>query len=67
MNLTYGDFIILEIALQQYLSSLDLSTQSGQYISSLLGKIEYNLQSLSASAQKEMPLTPPLMQAEPKA
>ncbi len=43
MNLTYGDFIIIEIALVNYIKELDLSMQSGQYISELLGKIEYEL------------------------
>ena len=46
MNLTYGDLILIEIALTQYLSNLDLSMQAGQYISELLGKVEYNLAEL---------------------
>lgn len=43
MNLTFGDFILLEIALVMYAKELDLSMQSGQYISELLGKVEYEL------------------------
>ena len=43
MNLTFGDLIIVEIALVHYIKDLDLSMQSGQYISELLGKVEYNL------------------------
>lgn len=41
MNLTYGDLIIIEIALVNYIKELDLSMQAGQYISELLGKIDY--------------------------
>ena len=43
INLTYGDFIIIEIACVTYLKGLDLSMQSGQYMSKLLGRIEYQL------------------------
>ena len=50
MNLTYGDFIIVEIALLQYLTNLDLSMQSGQYMSELLGKVEYELAQIKQSA-----------------
>jgi len=52
MNLTFGDFIIIEIALVNYIKELDLSMQSGQYISELLGKIEYEL---SQMRQKGVP------------
>jgi len=50
MNLTYGDFIIIEIALLQYLTNLDLSMQSGQYMSELLGKVEYELANIKQAA-----------------
>ena len=50
MNLTYGDLIIIEIALVTYCKELDLSMQSGQYISELLGKVEYQLAQLRAGA-----------------
>jgi len=43
MNLTFGDLILIEIALVTYIKQLDLSMQSGQYISELLGKLEYQL------------------------
>jgi hypothetical protein len=46
MNLTFGDLIIVEIALVHYVKDLDLSMQSGQYISELLGKVEYTLAQL---------------------
>ena len=46
MNLTFGDLILLEIALVNYLKDLDLSMQSGQYISEILGKLEYELAQL---------------------
>ena len=48
MNLTFGDLIIIEISLVQYLKDLDMSMQSGQYLSELLGKIEYNLAQIRA-------------------
>ncbi len=46
MNLTFGDLLIIEIALMMYLKELDLSMQSGQYMTELLGKIEYELAQL---------------------
>lgn len=61
MNLTYGDFIIIEIALVSYMKDMDLSMQSGQYISELLGKIEYELAQLRDVAQVQLgpePLPP---------
>ena len=51
MNLTFCDFIMLEIALVSYLKDLDLSMQSGQYISELLGKLEYELSQIKLAAQ----------------
>ena len=50
MNLTYGDLILIEIALVVYLKELDLSMQSGQYFSELLGKVEYELSEIRAAA-----------------
>ena len=52
MNLTFGDFIMLEIALVVYMKDLDLSMQSGQYISELLGKLEYELAQIRMAANK---------------
>lgn len=52
MNLTYGDLILIEIALLEKLKGLDLSMQSGQYFSELIGKIEYQLQALRGAADK---------------
>ena len=52
MNLTFGDLIIVEIALLHYLKDMDLALQSGQYMSSLLGKVEYELAELSEAAGK---------------
>jgi len=57
MNLTYGDLILIEIALLTFIKTLDLSMQSGQYISELLGKIEYELSSMRKEA--EIQLNPP--------
>lgn len=58
MNLTFGDLIIVEIALVNYLKDLDLSMQSGQYLSELLGKIEYQLAQIKAAAGKALPQEP---------
>lgn len=58
MNLTFGDLIIIEIALVNYLKDLDLSMQSGQYLSELLGKIEYELAQIKMAAGKAAPLGP---------
>ena len=55
MNLTYGDLIIIEIALVNYIKELDLSMQAGQYISALLGKIEYELSQIQQSADMQLP------------
>ena len=60
MNLTFGDLIIVEIALVHYIKELDLSMQSGQYISELLGKIEYTLAQLKQAASNQLsPVTAP--------
>lgn len=65
MNLTFGDLIIVEIALVNYVKELDLSMQSGQYISELLGKVEYSLAQIKQAAKTELtpalhePLKPP--------
>lgn len=53
-NLTFGDFIIIEIALVHYTKDLDLSMMSGQYISQLLGKIEYELAQLQGAAETQL-------------
>ena len=54
MNLTFGDFLIVEIALLHYMKDLDLAMQSGQYLSELLGKIEYNLAQLHQAAATQL-------------
>lgn len=54
MNLTFGDFLLIEIALVHYCKELDLSMQSGQYISELLGKIEYQLAQLRQAAGAQL-------------
>ena len=62
MNLTFGDLIIVEIALVHYIKELDLSMQSGQYISELLGKVEYELSKLRQAGTQQMPtgVIPPM-------
>ena len=61
MNLTFGDLIIVEISLVHYIKELDLSMAAGQYISELLGKIEYELSQLRLAAGEQLApgLTPP--------
>lgn len=54
MNFTFGDLIIVEIALVHYIKDLDLSMQSGQYISELLGKVEYELGQLKQAAATQL-------------
>lgn len=54
MNLTYGDLILVEIALVTYARDLDLSMQAGQFISELLGKIEYQLSQLRAAGEHQL-------------
>ena len=54
MNLTFGDFIFVEIALVHYCKDLDMSMQAGQYISELLGKVEYNLSELRQAASNQL-------------
>jgi len=67
MPITYGDYIIIEIALLQYLKDLDLSTQSGIYLSQVVGKIEYQLSKLSESARRDIPVqkTPDISKLTP--
>jgi len=68
MNLTFGDLIIIEIALVHYCKDLDLSMQSGQYISELLGKVEYELAALKGAAQTQLApgLQPPDQPPKPQ-
>jgi len=66
MNLTFGDYIIIEISLVNYMKELDLSMQSGQYISELLGKIEYELAQIRNAASGPMGPGPQLVDEPPK-
>jgi len=61
INLTFGDFIFLEIALVHYIKELDLSMQCGQFISELLGKLEYEMAQIrnAAAPPPGTGLTPP--------
>ena len=63
MNLTFGDFIMLEIALVHYIQNLDLSMMSGQYVTELIGKLEYEMTQIKQAGakqfkQEDRPLTP---------
>ncbi len=63
MNLTYGDLILIEMALVEKMGQLDLSMQCGIYYSELIGKIEYQLQEMrtagEASAGTDLSADPP--------
>jgi hypothetical protein len=61
MNLTFGDLILLEIALVHYIKDLDLSMMSGQVITELIGKLEYEMaqlkQAMGAARGVDVPPT----------
>jgi len=61
MNFTYGDLIFVEVALVHYAKDLDLSMQAGQFLSELIGKVEYTLSQLRAAGEHQLGpgLTPP--------
>ena len=50
MNLTFGDFIFLEIALIHYIKDMDLSLQCGLFTSELIGKVEYEIAEIRRAA-----------------
>lgn len=54
MNFAYGDLIFIEVALVQYAKDLDLSMQAGQFISELLGKVEYQLSQIRGAAEHQL-------------
>ena len=54
MNLNFGDLMIIEIALVHYLQGLDLSMQSGQACTELIGKVEYQMQELKQAAGHQL-------------
>ena len=58
MNLTFGDLIIVEIALVHYIRDLDLSMQCGRYLTELMGKVEYLMAEINQAAAVQ--LTPNL-------
>lgn len=62
MNLTFGDYIMLEIALVHYIQNLDLSMMSGQYVTELIAKLEYEMAQIKAVGghQIERELQPPV-------
>ena len=56
---TYGDLIVLEIFLAEKIKEMDLSMQSGQFMISLLGKIEYKLSQLGKAVGQQIGLESP--------
>lgn len=54
MNFTYGDLIMLELCILAYLKNVDLSLQSGQYFTELVGKLEYNLSQIKEAAGQQL-------------
>ena len=55
-NLTYGDYIILQLALLEKIKNVDLSMHSGQYMVELIGKIDYIIGQLQSAASEQLPL-----------
>lgn len=55
MNLTFGDLLLLEIAMVHYVQNLDLSMQSGQAVTEIIGKLEYQMAQCRAAAEKQFP------------
>lgn len=68
MPFTYGELIIIELALATFVKEMDLSMQCGQSISEIIGKIEYQIASIKAAAAQQLgvPLVP-LRPEEPTA
>ena len=50
-----GDLMILEIAILQFMETLDLSVEAGRQCSSTLGKLEAAIAQQSAIAQSHIP------------
>lgn len=50
-----GDLIVLEIALQKFLSGLDLSLEAGKHCTQIIGKIENQIQRVTATAMSMAP------------
>ena len=61
MELTLGDLVIIEFALANFLKGIDLSMQAGQQVSSIIGKLEYQIGRISEAmaAQGTTKLNPP--------
>lgn len=55
---TYGDLITMELMLVDKIKNVDLSLQSGQYMVSLLGKIEQQIGAIATQATAQIPLNP---------
>ena len=53
---TFGDLITLEMILVEKMKNVDLSLQSGSYMVSLLGKIEYQIGQIDQAAAAQVPL-----------
>lgn len=68
MPFTYGELIIIELALASFVKEMDVSMQCGQSISEIIGKIEYQISAIKAAATQQlgMALVPPKPE-EPKA
>jgi len=53
LPLSLGDFILIEIALAQFLKGMDLSMQAGQQMANVIGKIEYQIGELTQAAGQQ--------------
>lgn len=55
-NLTYGDYIILQLALLEKIKNVDLSMHSGQYMVELIGKLDYIIGQIQSAGTQQLPL-----------
>lgn len=55
-NFTFGDLIVLQLALQKYIKDVDLTTSAGHYCSQLVAKIECQMNKLAQAGNEQIPL-----------
>lgn len=60
-DFTLGDLTLMEIALCQFMSNIDVNMAAGQQVQTVIGKIELKIGRLANAAkdQNSEPLTPP--------
>jgi hypothetical protein len=58
MPLTFGDYLILQLALNDFFSDIDPNSQIGKFALLLNGKLEYVLKQLSETTKQVIPVNP---------